>query len=357
MFIVSPTKGGYRGDVVNSGFRQGRQDAYRDYIDNFNFALKADAANNAENQKQVERIANNYALQNQMRQGARNEALNFVNDSAKIDDALTSADISFVKNAELRNPETVRQLGESQATQVRATQNANENNAAYKANTAQTMVEQQPIEANARKAKLEASTVASEFSKQKGSLGLDSTNWLSTYGGEKGYEPYIDSLVDSRANELVAEAQQRGEVLDPNEVKQQLASDPQFIRDGYAEYQKVLSQAQNQHNLSDGYYTDQNGNPVNARYGSRGRTATGGEATSSTGKPQQKAYKMGESFQSFKETTPHEYVSENAIRSGNTIYFANGQMITFPEGTNMEEKVKEYANYDMIRNVEQPKQK
>ena len=31
MFIVSPTKGGYRGDVVNSGFRQGRQDAYRDY--------------------------------------------------------------------------------------------------------------------------------------------------------------------------------------------------------------------------------------------------------------------------------------------------------------------------------------
>ena len=109
MFIVSPTKGGYRGDVVNSGFRQGRQDAYRDYIDNFNFALKADAANNAENQKQVERIANNYALQNQMRQGARNEALNFVNDSAKIDDALTAADISFVKNAELpRNCSPVR---------------------------------------------------------------------------------------------------------------------------------------------------------------------------------------------------------------------------------------------------------
>ena len=117
----------------------------------------------------------------------------------------------------------------------------------------------------------------------------------------------------------------------------------------------MLSQAQNQHNLSDGYYTDQNGNPVNARYGSRSRASA--ETTGSTGRPQQKAYKMGESFQSFKETTPHEYVSENAIRSGNTIYFANGQMITFPEGTNMEEKVKEYANYDMISNVEKPKQK
>lgn len=81
MFIVNPNKGGYQGDVVNSGFRRGRQDAYRDYIDNFNFALKADAANNAENQANVERTAKNYGLENQMRQGARTEAINFVTDA------------------------------------------------------------------------------------------------------------------------------------------------------------------------------------------------------------------------------------------------------------------------------------
>lgn len=354
MFIISPTRGGYRGDVVNSGFRQGRQDAYRDYIDNYNFALKADAATNAENQMQVQRAANNYDLQNKMRKDARNEAYNFITDSGKIDDALTATDINFVKNADLRNPETIQQLGESQATQVKATQNANENTAAYKANKAQSYVEQQPLEAKERETKLESGITANQFSKQKGSLGMESTDWLSTYGGEKGYEPYIDKLVDARTTELVEEARQRGEVLDPVEVKQQLASDPDFIKQGYSEYQQVLSQAQNQHNLSSGYYTDQNGNPVNPRYGSRSRTSTDTSSTSAEklGKPQQKAYKMGESFEAFKNATPHQYVSANTIRSGNTLYFANGQMITFPEGTDMEKVVKQYANYDMMNNVE-----
>lgn len=354
MFIVSPTRGGYRGDVVNSGFRQGRQDAYRDYIDNYNFALKADAATNAENQMNVQRAANNYALQNQMRQGARNEAYNFITDSGKIDDAITATDINFVKNADLRNPETIQQFGESQATQVRATQNANENAAAYKANKAQSYVEQQPLEAKERETKLESGITANQFSKQKGSLGLDATSWLSTYGGEKGYEPYIDGIIDAQALSLVEEARQRGEVLDPVEVKRQLSSDPEVIKQGYAEYQQMLAQAQNQHNLSNGYYTDQNGDPVNPRYGSRGGSSSTSTQTNKVGKPLQKSYKMGESFEAFKNATPHQYVSANTIRSGNTLYFANGQMITFPEGTDMDKVVKQYANYDMMNNVEAP---
>ena len=354
MFIVSPTRGGYRGDVVNSGFRQGRQDAYRDYIDNYNFALKADAATNAENQMNVQRAANNYALQNQMRQGARNEAYNFITDSGKIDDALTATDINFVKNAGLRNPETIQQLGESQATQVRATQNANENAAAYKANKAQSYVEQQPLEAKERETKLESGITANQFSKQKGSLGLDATSWLSTYGGEKGYEPYIDGIIDAQALSLVEEARQRGEVLDPVEVKRQLSSDPEVIKQGYAEYQQMLAQAQNQHNLSNGYYTDQNGDPVNPRYGSRGGSSSTSTQTNKVGKPLQKSYKRGESFEAFKNATPHQYVSANTIRSGNTLYFANGQMITFPEGTDMDKVVKQYADYDMMNNVEAP---
>ncbi len=56
-----------------------------------------------------------------MRSGARNEAYNYITDSGKIDDALTAAIISW-KTADLRNPETIQQLGESQATQVKATQ-------------------------------------------------------------------------------------------------------------------------------------------------------------------------------------------------------------------------------------------
>lgn len=357
MFIVSPTRGGYRGDVVNSGFRQGRQDAYRDYIDNYNFALRADAATNAENQMNVQRAANNYALQNQMRQGARNEAYNFITDSGKIDDALTATDINFVKNADLRNPETIQQLGESQATQVRATQNANENAAAYKANKAQTYVEQQPLEAKERETKLESGITANQFSKQKGSLGMESTDWLSVYGGEKGYVPYIDKLVDARTTEIVEEARQRGEVLDPVEVKQQLASDPDFVRQSYAEYQQVLSQAQNQHNLSSGYYTDTDGNPVNPRYGSRGGSSSTSTQDNKVGRPQVKSYKMGESFEAFKNATPHEYISDRAIRSGNTIYLANGQMITFPPNTDMNEVVKQYVNYDMMNNAEQVNKK
>lgn len=357
MFIVAPTKGGYRGDVVNSGFRQGRQDAYRDYIDNYNFALKSDAATSAENQMNVQRAAGNYALQNQMRQGARNEAYNFITDSGKIDDALTATDINFVKNADLRSPDTIQQLGESQATQVKATQNANENTAAYKANKAQSYVEQQPLEAKERETKLESGITTNQFSKQKGSLGMESTDWLSTYGGEKGYEPYIDKLVDARTTELVEEARQRGEVLDPVEIKQQLASDPDFIKQGYNEYQQVLAQAQNQHNLSGGYYTDQNGNPVNPRYGSRSKYSTGTGSTAKASNPQVKSYKMGESFEAFKNATPHEYISANAIRSGNTIYLANGQMITFPADTDMDEVVKQYADYDMISNQEKVNQK
>lgn len=355
MFIVSPTRGGYRGDVVNSGFRQGRQDAYRDYIDNYNFALKADAATNAENQMQVQRAANNYALQNQMRQGARNEMYNFITDSGKIDDAITATDINFVKNADLRNPETIQQLGESQATQVRATQNANENTAAYKANKAQSYVEQQPLEAKERETKLESGITANQFSKQKGSLGMDAADWLAVYGQVGGHEPYIDKLVDAKALSLVEEARQRGEVLDPVEVKQQLASDPEFVKQSFAEYQQMLYRAQNQHNLSNGYYTDQNGNPVNPRYGSRGGSTS--TQANKVGKPLQKSYKMGESFEAFKNATPHEYVSANAIRSGNTLYFANGQMITFPEGTDMNKVVKQYADYDMMNNVEQYKKK
>lgn len=127
MFIVNPNKGGYQGDVVNSGFRRGRQDAYRDYIDNFNFALKTDAANNAENQADVERTAKNYGLENQMRQGARTEAINFVTDASKLDNAVVGGEINFHKNNELWDQ--AKELGKAQGQEFIATQSANTNKA------------------------------------------------------------------------------------------------------------------------------------------------------------------------------------------------------------------------------------
>lgn len=359
MFIVSPTRGGYRGDVVNSGFRRGRQDAYRDYIDNYNFALKADAATNAENQMNVQRAANNYALRNQMRQGARNEAYNFITDSGKIDDALTATDINFVKNANLRNPETIQQLGESQATQVKATQNANENTAAYNANKAQSYVEQQPLESDARKAKLEENLTDSQRGNMQNLTGMDADRWLATNGGERGYENFISNMIDDRVNSMVEEARQRGEVVDPVELKQQLDSDPEVVKEAYQEYLRQLSQARSQHAVSHGSMVDNEGNVENYRSARSGsKTSTGTKAKTTKASNQQvKSYKMGESFEAFKNATPHQYISANAIRSGNTIYLANGQMITFPADTNMDEVVKQYAEYDMMNNVEKVKQK
>lgn len=127
MFIVDPAKGGYQGDVVNTSFRKGRQDAYRDYVDNYNFAVTADAANNAENQKNVERTANNYDFQNKMRQGARAEAINFVTDNSKLDDAIVGNEINRHKNDYVwpKAPE----LGESQGIQFVAKQVGDEGKA------------------------------------------------------------------------------------------------------------------------------------------------------------------------------------------------------------------------------------
>ena len=118
MFIKSVSSGGgYRGDV-NTAFRQGRQDAFRDYVDNFNFALRADSANNAENQRQVERVAKNYGLDLNMDQAARQNAYNFVKGSNDIDNAHVQAGIDFNRNSYLKDPTVQAELGKAKASEV-----------------------------------------------------------------------------------------------------------------------------------------------------------------------------------------------------------------------------------------------
>lgn len=74
---------GFTGDV-NTAFRQGRKDAYQDYINNFNFALKADAANNAENQLNVERAAKNYDFNLKFDNATRDAMIDTVKDSTTL---------------------------------------------------------------------------------------------------------------------------------------------------------------------------------------------------------------------------------------------------------------------------------
>ena len=133
MFIKSANSRagtGYTGDV-NTAFRQGRQDAFRDYIDNFNFARQADAANNAENQANVQRIADNYADQLQMNQNGRKEVLDFVQQSDKIADEVLDADINSVTRAKLTP--RVKEMGDynAQVEFFKGASGANEAKTAY----------------------------------------------------------------------------------------------------------------------------------------------------------------------------------------------------------------------------------
>lgn len=106
---------GYTGDV-NTAFRQGRQDAFRDYIDNFNFALQSDVANNAENQRNVLRTAQNYGVNLKMDQGARQDAYNFLKQSADIDNQKIQTAIDFAKNGKLGNQAVINEVASAKAT-------------------------------------------------------------------------------------------------------------------------------------------------------------------------------------------------------------------------------------------------
>lgn len=133
MFIKSAnshTGTGYTGDV-NTAFRQGRQDAYRDYINNFNFARQADAANNAENQANVQRIADNYKRQLQMNKDGRDEVLDFVQKSDQIDGAVQTADINFAAREKLK--QRVPEMGDNLAQKkyFNSASGANEAKTAY----------------------------------------------------------------------------------------------------------------------------------------------------------------------------------------------------------------------------------
>lgn len=156
MFIRSLSNGGgYQGDV-NTAFRQGRQDAFRDYIDNFNFALKADASNNAENQNNVQRIANNYGLQLGMNDKARKDAIDFIKTSGEIPLAQTQAQVNFNTGELLQDKISAMAL--SKASTISAKQDAAAYEAMYNVKKNQGLLENAPYETEKNRTGFQADT-------------------------------------------------------------------------------------------------------------------------------------------------------------------------------------------------------
>ena len=225
---------GYTGDV-NTAFRQGRQDAFRDYIDNFNFALKADMANNAENQANVQRIANNYAQQLQMNANGRNEVLDFVKKSDQIDGAVLEADINFAARDKLG--QRVPEMADDRARGYFFTEDS-------KANTAQT---------NAVKSTygLENAGLENEVhvAGQQSQLNKNQYDAATTAGKLEGYQ-ILKTEMDNFSNpeniekrksafidRVVAIAKQNGDPRSDAEIQQAVLNSPEF-NDNFNQFSK-----------------------------------------------------------------------------------------------------------------------
>lgn len=228
MFIKSANSRagtGYTGDV-NTAFRQGRQDAFRDYIENFNFARQADAANNAENQANVQRIADNYKRQLQMNANGRNEVLDFVNKSDKIDGAVLDADINFVTRDRLQP--RVNEIADDKARQEFFNADAN-------ANTAQTNAVKSTY--GLQNAELENNV---HVTGQQSQLNKNQYDAATTAGKLEGYQ-LLKTEMDNFSNpenvekrktafidRVVAIAKQNGDQRSEAELKQAVLNSSEF---------------------------------------------------------------------------------------------------------------------------------
>lgn len=216
---------GYTGDV-NTAFRQGRQDAFRDYIENFNFARQADAANNAENQANVQRIANNYAQQLQMNANGRNEVLDFVQKSDQIDGAVQTADINFAARDKLQP--RVNEIADDRAREVFFATDS-------KANTAQTNAVKSTY--GLENAELENNV---HVAGQRSQLNKNQLDTATNAGKLEGYQ-LLKTEMDNFSNpenvekrrttfldRTVAIAKQNGDQRSDAEIRQAIMNHPDF---------------------------------------------------------------------------------------------------------------------------------
>lgn len=376
MFIVSPTRGGYRGDVVNSGFRQGRRDAYRDYIDNFNFATEADAANSALNQLDVERVAKNYGLQNEMAQGARKEALSFVGDSAKVDNAVRDANITFAQNARLNSK--ADELGQSNANIVFANTAAAENKAGYDANTSGYQLDNVDQANQAWSDKAQAQGLANQnteetirFNRNRNDNmeGLQEATRAfgearnSVFTAQQGFDTANNDLVQAQSmtpeawdkaftSAYVASRQQAGDKRPPEEIiaEAKLPANAQKYRESLDAYkQSIIQQAQSQVDDAKAGLTAAQEAMLKAQTDmeaySVGATGSKGQSKATNKQESYKvnSFKLGDSenLQQFIDKGNGENINENVGLIGRTLYFANGEKWEFPVGYTRERILQE----------------
>lgn len=388
MFIISPNKGGYRGDVVNSGFRQGRQDAYRDYVDNFNFALKSDAANNAENQQNVERAAYNYALQNQMRQGARNEALNFVQDSTKLDNAVRDANIAFAQNAALNQKSG--ELGQSNANIVFAKTAAEENKAGFDANTSGYQLDNVDQANQAWSEKARSQGIANANAEETVRYNKNRNDSVEGYqdatrmfgdaraavlNAQQSFEVANNDLNQVRSmtpeawdkaftSAYVANRQANGDTRSPEEIVAEMKSpaNAQKYNESLEAYkQGITQQAQAEVDNAQTSLTSAQEAMIKAQADMEAYSMGAGGRSSAYSKSAAKdsykvnSFKLGDSenLQQFINKGNGENINENVGLIGRTLYFANGEKWEFPAGYTREQILQEAGLEDPRNTVNQ----
>lgn len=194
MFIKAPNAKagtGYTGDV-NTAFRQGRQDAFRDYIDNFNFALAADTRNNAENQRQVERAARNYGLNLQFDNATRENMIDTVSDSQKLANTVYDFDVNASRLDSLYPQRQA--LGQSQAAQAVNTQMQAETDSAYNAGKSNIKFDNLTREGQGYKAQIDNAATREEMG-QRGLAETQSMNDLVRRSPEDWQRSFAEDVV------------------------------------------------------------------------------------------------------------------------------------------------------------------
>lgn len=242
MFIKAPNARlgtGYVGDV-NTSFRNGRQDAFRDYVDNFNFATQADALNNAENQRNADRTYLNFTRQLDMQKKQRDDLLDFAQAQTKIPQAQFEADVNFARLQNLY-PQ-VGAIGQSQANTQVATQNAAENAAIVKSAQAENEVKDIPLITQADTMKTQQALGAARNTVNTQDLAdsvQDTRQQLVDFTNGSGLKQVQDELLRRELANRRAQAQANNVVFDETQATQEVMSDPSFgdrVQRGY-EYQ------------------------------------------------------------------------------------------------------------------------
>lgn len=231
---------GYTGDV-NAAFRQGRQDAYRDYVDNFNFATQADAYNNAENQRNVQRIADNYATSLRMDSNARQAALNFVNQNDQLDQATFNADVNFQTRDALAPRQA--QMADNQARTVYFSGEQAANNAQHGALTAANNVENVPLENQSRQAGLQAQAANANLQATTAAGKQDAYNYAQQQLRDFNSPENTQRLQNEFLDKSIGMLRQNGVQGTDEELRTRLMADPQFL-DQFNQYrQEQFNQA------------------------------------------------------------------------------------------------------------------